>query len=52
MDEIEIGPTQPFILLACNKEHVKTTGKVREIKIKKVRFRKSKELLEISFDVL
>ncbi len=37
---------------ACNKEHTRTTGEIGEIKIKKVRFRKSKELLEISFDVL
>ncbi|AHF80453.1 alanyl-tRNA editing protein [Thermococcus paralvinellae] len=37
---------------ACNKQHTKTTGEVGEIKIKKVRFRKSKELLEISFDVI
>lgn len=37
---------------ACNKGHTKTTGEVGEIKIKKVRFRKSKELVEISFDVL
>ncbi len=37
---------------ACNKEHTKTTGEIGEIKIRKVRFRKSKELLEISFEVL
>ncbi|WP_301281867.1 alanyl-tRNA editing protein [Thermococcus aggregans] len=37
---------------ACNKEHTKTTGEIGEIKIRKVRFRKSRELLEISFDVL
>ena len=36
---------------ACNKEHTKTTGEIGEIKIRKVRFRRSKELLEISFDV-
>jgi len=36
---------------ACNKEHTKFTGEIGKIKIKKVRFRKSKELLEISFDV-
>jgi len=36
---------------ACNKEHTKTTGEVGKIKIKKVRFRKSKKLVEISFDV-
>lgn len=37
---------------ACNKEHTKTTGEIGEIKIRKVRFRKSKELLEIGFDVV
>ncbi|NJF25241.1 alanyl-tRNA editing protein [Thermococcus sp. Bubb.Bath] len=37
---------------ACNKEHTRTTGEVGKIKIRKVRFRKSKGLLEISFDVL
>ncbi|KPU62291.1 alanyl-tRNA editing protein AlaX [Thermococcus sp. EP1] len=37
---------------ACNKDHTKTTGEIGRIKIKKVRFRKSKELLEISFDVV
>ena len=37
---------------ACNKEHTKTTGEIGRIKIKKVRFRKSKELLEISFDIV
>lgn len=36
---------------ACNKEHTRTTGEVGEIKIRKVRFRRSKELVEISFDV-
>ncbi|WP_297065415.1 alanyl-tRNA editing protein [Thermococcus sp.] len=37
---------------ACNKEHTRTTGEIGEIRIKKVRFRRSKELLEISFDVV
>jgi alanyl-tRNA synthetase len=37
---------------ACNKEHAKTTGEVGKIKIRKVRFRQSKGLLEISFEVL
>lgn len=36
---------------ACNKEHCTTAGCVGEISIKKVRFRKSKQLLEISFDI-
>ena len=37
---------------ACNKAHTATTGEIGEIKIKKMRFRRSKGLLEISFDVL
>ena len=37
---------------ACKKEHTKTTGEIGQIKIRKVRFRKAKELLEISFDVV
>ncbi|GAB6136749.1 alanyl-tRNA editing protein [Thermococcus prieurii] len=37
---------------ACNKKHTKTTGEIGEIRIRKVRFRRSKELLEIGFEVL
>nr|3RFN_A Chain A, BB_1wnu_001 [Pyrococcus horikoshii OT3] len=37
---------------ACNKEHTKTTGEIGPIKIRKVRFRKSKGLLEIHFELL
>jgi len=36
---------------ACNKEHTATTGEVGKIKIRKIRFRRAKELLEISFEV-
>ncbi len=36
---------------ACNKKHTNTTGEVGSIKIRKVRFRGAKQLLEISFDV-
>ncbi len=36
---------------ACNKEHTKTTAEVGRIKVRKFRFRKAKQLLEISFDV-
>ena len=36
---------------ACNKEHPKTTGEVGKIEIRKWRFRRAKELLEISFEV-
>jgi alanyl-tRNA synthetase len=36
---------------ACNKEHTATTGEIGSIKITKSRFRASKQLLEISFDI-
>jgi len=36
---------------ACNKEHTRTTGEIGKIVIRKYRFRRSKELLEVSFDV-
>jgi len=36
---------------ACNKEHTASTGEIGSIKITKSRFRASKQLLEISFDI-
>jgi len=36
---------------ACNKLHVNKTGEIGRLEIKKYRFRKRKELLEISFDI-
>ena len=36
---------------ACNKEHTKTTGEVGSIKITKTRYRNSKQVLEVSYDV-
>jgi len=36
---------------SCNKPHTKTTGEVGEILQDDWRFRNSKQLLEISFDV-
>jgi alanyl-tRNA synthetase len=36
---------------ACNKMHTKTTGEIGYIKIEDVRFRSSKNLLEISFNI-
>ena len=36
---------------ACNKEHTLTTGEIGSIKLTKVRFRNSKKLLEVSFDI-
>lgn len=35
----------------CNKEHTKSTGEIGSLSIAKTRFRASKNLLEISFDV-
>jgi alanyl-tRNA synthetase len=36
---------------ACNKEHTAATGEIGSIKITKARFRASKQLLEISYDI-
>ncbi|MFQ5980415.1 MAG: alanyl-tRNA editing protein [Candidatus Heimdallarchaeota archaeon] len=36
---------------ACNKAHTKTTGDVGPISIRKIRFRQSKQRLEISFAI-
>ncbi len=36
---------------ACNKQHCTTSGCIGRIKIRKIRFRRSKQLLEISFDI-
>jgi alanyl-tRNA synthetase len=36
---------------ACNKEHTKTTGEIGNIALRKARFRKNKQVLEISFSV-
>ncbi len=36
---------------ACSKGHTKTTGEIGEIRIRKVRFRRGKELLEIGFEL-
>jgi alanyl-tRNA synthetase len=36
---------------ACNKEHTKTTGQVGSIKITKTRYRNSKQVLEVSYEV-
>lgn len=37
---------------ACNKDHTETTGEVGKVMITKTRYRNSKQLLEVSFDVL
>ena len=37
---------------ACRERHTETTGEIGRIKIRKFRYRPSRELLEISFDIL
>lgn len=36
---------------ACNKKHTETTGQVGCVKITKIRYRNSKQVLEVSFDI-
>ena len=36
---------------ACNKKHTETTGQIGAIKITKTRYRKSKQVLEVSYEV-
>ena len=36
---------------ACNKAHTKTTGEIGSLRIVKTRYRPTKQLLEISFDI-
>ena len=36
---------------ACNKKHTETTGQVGSIKISKTRYRNSKQVLEVSYEV-
>lgn len=36
---------------ACNKKHTQTTGQVGKIKITKTRYRNSKQVLEVSYDI-
>ena len=36
---------------ACNKEHTETTGQVGAIRITKTRYRNSKQVLEVSYDI-
>ena len=37
---------------ACNKKHTKTTGEVGKIQITKTRYRNSKNVLEVSYDII
>ncbi len=36
---------------ACNKKHTKTTGEIGSVKITKTRYRNSKNILEVSYEI-
>ena len=36
---------------ACNKKHTKTTGEVEKVNITKTRYRNSRQVLEVSFEI-
>ena len=49
--ELQICQIPEWNLNACNKKHTKTTGQIGKIKVTKTRYRNTKQLLEISFDI-
>ena len=49
--ELKIVVIENWNVNACKEEHTKTTGEIRKITLRKVRFRSSKQLLEISFSI-
>ena len=49
--ELSVVVIEGWNVNACNKQHTATTGQVGRIKLGKPRFRASKKLLEIPFDV-
>jgi len=51
VNQLSILIIEDWNINACNKKHTKTTGEIGSIKIEKIRFRPSKNLLEISFNV-
>ena len=51
VNELFIVIIENWNINACNKEHTPSTGYIGRIKIRKFRFRRSKQLLEISFDI-
>jgi alanyl-tRNA synthetase len=51
IQEISVFHLPEWNVNACNKGHTNTTGKVGSIRITKARYRNSKNLLEVSYDV-
>lgn len=52
VERIRILHIESWNVNACRERHMETTGEIGRIKIRKFRYRPSRELLEISFDVL
>lgn len=49
--ELKIFHLPEWNINTCNKEHTKTTGQIGEITITKTRYRNSKQVFEVSFNV-
>lgn len=49
--ELNVVVIEGWNINACNKQHVETTGQIGKISLEKPRFRASKKLLEIPFNV-
>lgn len=49
--ELSICVIDGWNVNACNKEHTSSTGEIGSLRIAQTRFRASKRLLEISFDI-
>jgi len=51
IQEVSIFHLPDWNVNACNKQHTETTGQVGKIRITKIRYRNSKQVLEVSYEV-
>jgi len=51
IQEVTIFHLPDWNVNACNKPHTKTTGQIGKIHITKTRYRNSKQILEVSYDI-
>ncbi|MCW4051097.1 MAG: alanyl-tRNA editing protein [Candidatus Bathyarchaeota archaeon] len=49
--ELQVFHLPDWNVNACNKLHTETTGEIGKVSISKWRFRKNKQLLEVSYDI-
>ncbi len=52
VDTLQVVVIDGWNINACSKEHLRSTGGVGRVRLRKWRFRGSKKLLELSFEVL